>query len=50
MVNQTKQALEASLKHLLLQKPYKSGGMINFLSFLFFCKLKKKKDKIGHTI
>ena len=30
------------------QELYKSGGMINFLSFLFFCKL--KKDKIGHTI
>lgn len=30
------------------QELYKSGGMISFLSFLFFCKL--KKDKIGHTI
>ena len=48
MVNQTKLALEASLKQLLLQNLYKSGGMIIFLSFLFFCKL--KKDKIGHTI
>ena len=48
MVNQTKQALEASLKHLLLQKLYKSGGIIIFLSFLFFFKL--KKDKLGHTI
>ena len=28
------------------QELYKSGGMISFLSFVFFCKL--KKDKINH--
>ena len=36
MVNQTKAALEASLKHLLLQKLYKSGGMINFFIISLF--------------